>query len=646
MRAHSLIMAGALVATLGVKLFHAWRLNLLREYPGWIVSDVAVLFGIELVFTLLCYWRPTKQMARLTAFLAAWICAWSVANAGYVIRTGTQIPLSMFKPLVRDPVNTILLIAQNLIARPGMCITLFFPSVIALAMLFHFLARPVEPVNNRRRTRIKIVALIVVIVAALAARGPAHGPGSPNLLSSGMRFNGQLRAVTSVLTRSHAKVRQNDLENAKRKLPTANQVNEILSRKKGRPDHNVVMLILEGVQYDYTSLGGVHGDTTPYLGKIASEGTHFTNMRSTLTHTTKAIFSLLTGRYPSVSNDLAETVPAERSYSSLATILAGKGGYRTAFFQSAKGNFESRPGLVNNLGFSRFWARDYLKDPNSLMDPESFIGYLGCDEFALVDPIKKWIDGGDEPFLLTVLCSITHDPYLVPEWYGEPASEHIDRYLQTIRYTDTFIAALDEMLSELDIAEDTIFCVVGDHGEAFGEHGFSGHEMIAYEEALRVVWVMRAPGLAGGRQKVTKAVSSIDVTPTLLSLLGYDVEWAAFDGIDVLSDVPEDRKVYFSGWIEESPAGFVRENGKFVYYPNTGAVRVFDLLTDPNETAGVTLPEDEAEPIAKDIVQWCRDSVIRLSHENGRRVVFEDWFCRWNDRVTDAKFQPKSRTRD
>jgi phosphoglycerol transferase MdoB-like AlkP superfamily enzyme len=41
--------------------------------------------------------------------------------------------------------------------------------------------------------------------------------------------------------------------------------------------------------------------------------------------------------------------------------------FRTAFFQSAKGSFEARPGLVYNLGFDKFWARDDLNDPNAFL---------------------------------------------------------------------------------------------------------------------------------------------------------------------------------------------------------------------------------------------------------------------------------------
>jgi len=33
------------------------------------------------------------------------------------------------------------------------------------------------------------------------------------------------------------------------------------------------------------------------------------------------------------------------------------------------------------------------------------------------------------------------------------------------------LGAMDKELASLGMKEDTIFCAIGDHGEAFGEHG-------------------------------------------------------------------------------------------------------------------------------------------------------------------------------
>ena len=124
-------------------------------------------------------------------------------------------------------------------------------------------------------------------------------------------------------------------------------------------------------------------------------------------------------------------------------VIEEKLKFRTAFFQSAKGNFEARPGLVHNLGFDKFWARDDLNDPNT------YLGYLASDEFAMLTPITDWIKADERPFLLVVLCSATHDPYEVPQWFGDNQGEPIERYRRTLAYTASFIKTLDAELGKL-----------------------------------------------------------------------------------------------------------------------------------------------------------------------------------------------------
>ncbi|MFZ0035098.1 MAG: LTA synthase family protein, partial [Sedimentisphaerales bacterium] len=394
--------------------------------------------------------------------------------------------------------------------------------------------------------------------------------------------------------------------------------------------------VLEGIQYRYTSLYDEQSNLTPHLASLAKQGVEFTNARSSVTHTTKVLFGLLTGRFPSVSQDIAETVPVEKHYAGLPTILKQSANFRTAFFQSAKGNFESRPGLVYNLGFDKFWARDNLNNT------DVFLGYLACDEFAMLEPIVEWIKADDRPFFLTVMLSVTHDPYEVPRWFAAPAKAPLQRYQQTISYTDKFLSALDAELAKLNLTDKTIFCVIGDHGEAFGEHGLLGHERIAFDETLRIPFCLRAPLLIQPKTTVNKAVSSVDLAPTLLTLLGFDTSNAGFDGTNALGPIPDDRKVYFSGWLSQSPAGFVKANRKFIYYPADKMVSVYDLSVDPLELSPTELPWQQGREIADDIIAWRQDTIFPLDQRStGKKKLFDTWLCHWNNRVASVKYRPK-----
>jgi len=635
-RAYSIIIFGALFCNMAVKFSHAWNNQLLGYYFEWILTDIAVLLGIEAGLSFICCRWPKKRVVRVVLVFSAIVCTWSVMNAGMLIRTGTQILPTTLLPLIRDPINSLGLIGVNLIKMPAVAVILLLPSAVALMFLFSVLARPVPPKYNKQRLMKKILISCIAILITTIAHNTLTRKSSPPVAGAGLYYNCQSKAVRSFFSKANKSARI-EFKNSTRHIPYSDEMNISVDADSNHLEYNVVIVVLEGVQYRHTSLYDEKNDLTPYMSSLAKQGVSFTNARTPLTHTTKALFAILSGRFPSASQDLVEAVPCDKYYGSLATILRKDLGYRSAFFQSAKGNFESRPSLVHNLGFEKFWARDDLGDPNA------FIGYLGSDEFAMLDPISNWIKSDDRPFLLMILCSVTHDPYEVPQWYDEPLRVPVQRYRQTISYTDNFISSLDAVIGRLNLSNKTIFCVIGDHGEAFGEHGLSGHDRIAFDEVLRVPWIMRAPSLDESGIEIATAVSTVDLAPTLLSLLGFDVEDAGFDGIDALSHPRPDRKVYFSGWIRQGPAGFVQNDIKFSYNPITEIVSAYNLHDDPFELIRTEIEEEQAEQIAADITEWKKNTIFTPKQtRTGERVLFENWLTHWNGRISSAKYLLRS----
>jgi len=630
-RAHSALVFGALFCTLAVKFFHACRCHAMSEYPSWVLADISFLLAAELVLTLVRVRWPRKWAVRSVTLVAAIICTWSVMNAAWLIRTGTQILPRVLLSLFRAPASTLYMVGVNLARMPVAAFLLLAPSAIALVFLSLVLAKPATLRYDRRLFPRRAAICLLIIAAALLGRPALARRGFTHTASVGLADNSQLRAVMSlVLPDAHHEAEP------QREVPSCDQL--VLTAKPESVGHNLLVVVLEGIQYRYTSLADEENDLTPYLARLAEEGIEFPNTRSSLTHTTKALFALFTGRFPSASQDLAEAVPVTKPYASMATVLRSSSGYRTAFFQSAMGSFEARPALVHNLGFEKFWAREDAADPNG------FLGYLGCDEFSMLEPVRNWIKAGAQPFFLTILCSASHDPYEVPGWFGTPAKEPIERYRQVISYTDTFLAALDVELANLGVTDDTILCVVGDHGEAFGEHGRRGHERIAFDEVLHVPFCVRAPFLLEPGTKVSHAASSVDVTPTLLSLLGFDTAPAGFDGRNLCAPVPDEREVYFCGWMQEGPAGFVKGSRKLIYDPTSKTASLYDLGADPGELVRIEVAGQKTEQIADQIAAWRTSTVIKLSQQRtGKELLFGQWLCDWRNRVSSARYAKKER---
>jgi len=638
-RAYSVIIFSALFCTLGAKLFHSIRIHMTSEYLGCIFSDIAVLLTAEVILSALCFRWPRKWMFRIATAVAAVICTWSVINAGWLIRTGTQVLPSVFLPLLRDPLSSLGIIGVNLVKMPVSAILLLGPSAIVLAFFFFVMAKP-KLVSFNRRYFIGKTAVFVVIVIVTSAAGAARKHTSIEIASADLPSNCQLKCIASLLD-SDAVDRWSgcNFPEITREIPAYDEMDvSLLTDRVEAKRYNVVLIVLEGVQYRYTSLCKDKANLTPFLGSLAEQGVEFCNARSSLTHTTKALFALLTGRWPSGCQDIAEAVPAERPYAGIASLLKSKLGFRTAFFTSSKGEFECGPGLAYNTGFDQFFARENLKGT------DSFVGYMSCDEFAMLKPMFRWIDSDKRPFFLTFMCSVSHDPYVIPRSFGVAAREPLQRYKQTIAYTDCFLAAFDTELRKRHLGNNTVFCVISDHAEGFGEHGLFAHEKIAFDEALHIPWVIRAPGLLNPATKITQPVSSVDVAPTILSLLGVETNNLGFDGANALGFMPEDRKVYFAGWMWQGPAGFVQGNKKFVYDPTSKMVTSYNLDADPFELAGVEITGARAEKIAEQIIGWRKKTVFHINQRRvGETTLFNRWLCRWENRIAWAKYLKQKR---
>ena len=112
----------------------------------------------------------------------------------------------------------------------------------------------------------------------------------------------------------------------------------------------------------------------------------------------------------------------------------------------------------------------------------------------------------------------------VEEGLSEIESQALsDLYDAEVCYQDDLLAKVLQMLSEGELAENTLTIIVGDHGEGLGEHGFMGHSFVTYEELIHVPLVVRLPERKAGGQRVSATVSTRRVFHTILDMAGIQV---------------------------------------------------------------------------------------------------------------------------
>ena len=104
-------------------------------------------------------------------------------------------------------------------------------------------------------------------------------------------------------------------------------------------------------------------------------------------------------------------------------------------------------------------------------------------------------------------------------------------YLGEIRFIDFYVGEFISFLEENDYLESSLIIFTADHGDAFWEHKFMGHDFNnLYNELLRVPLIIFDNA---NRTRVDDPVFLIDILPTILSYLGADTNKKSLRGIDL-----------------------------------------------------------------------------------------------------------------
>lgn len=280
------------------------------------------------------------------------------------------------------------------------------------------------------------------------------------------------------------------------------------AQRPSRP--NVLLVTLDTTRADRIGAYGYTLAETPALDRLAREGVRFDDATSQSPLTAPAHAALLTGQYPGrlgIRNNASSPIPD--SAVTLAESLRGAG-YRTGAFIGA---FVVDRAYGFAQGFDVFDAafagfRHEIK------------GQVQRPAKEVVDPALEFIAAvpANAPFFAWVHLYDPHTPYDPPLPYNVKFARR--PYDGEIAYTDAQLGRIVSALRASGALDRTIVAVVGDHGEALGDHGEEDHGIFLYEAVTRVPWIVRLPNGERAGSVVTEQVRSVDLTPTLLDLAG------------------------------------------------------------------------------------------------------------------------------
>ena len=226
------------------------------------------------------------------------------------------------------------------------------------------------------------------------------------------------------------------------------------------------------------------------------------------------------------------------------------------------------------------------------LDTETFHrkAYFGFEDRTALGPALDWARQTSDrgfPFFLNFLTLTSHHPYDVPTDFPSVdygvSNPELNAYYNALRYTDELLRSFVTQMTESGIAGNTVFIILGDHGEAFQEHMERTHGNVVWDEALRVPAVLYAPGLIPAGKVITGGRQHIDLLPTIADLLNVNVAGGHLPGRSLLAEVPSDRTLYHHSLDDGRVMALRRDSLKFMYFYKHAPSKVYNYVSDPEE---------------------------------------------------------------
>lgn len=428
---------------------------------------------------------------------------------------------------------------------------------------------------------------------------------------------------------------------------------------------DVILVVVDTERADYTTPYGCPLPTTPFLAQLAREGVTFTHMTSSAPWTLPAMYSLMTGLYPTQhgmthghEGDTAQPVLPDEAVT-LAELLQAKGfetfgvntnavlgkrfGFGQGFDEFVGDDFAFMPfpklaltSLSADIrAADRYFLWLHFFDPHhpyyaqapwfDEWNKSKFRTYTELITDAVLRLYRKRLGLGpnDPPDpadlqrmdrVIRVLSSKLFLPFVFRAFFKLAPSLDEDyrkflsaAYMSDIRFTDQSMA---ESLALLPIDDDALVIVTADHGEElFERNGLGHHTGSLHEELVHVPLVVRLPGKALAGTVIDAPVSTIDILPTILDLVGATPP-AGLPGRSL-------ARLLRGGKLEPRPqvsevSDFTGDLRSITEYPwkliydlkkNKGAL--YNLERDPGETRDIAAEQPErAAELGRHLRQW------------------------------------------
>ncbi|MBT8401583.1 MAG: sulfatase-like hydrolase/transferase [Rhodothermia bacterium] len=367
---------------------------------------------------------------------------------------------------------------------------------------------------------------------------------------------------------------------------------------------HMVVFVLESARAASAPPFNRDGAAMPFLNGISKESLVARRMYTSVPFTAEALVAMLHGVHPPSTgwdfygNIRKPAVPA----------LLRSAGYKTAFYTSAElSTVRREEEMLRNMGFDQVQSAKTLPSEGF----ESLL-YTGFEDRIMLGPAVEWAkrqQASEQPFFMVMLTQQAHHDYRVPAAFKttdfQTGIPELEAYLNALAYSDRFLENMVRSLATDSTSNSPIFVFVGDHGQAFGEHGFRFHGHHVWEEVIRVPFIVYDPQASKGGE-IGGPYQLVDVFPTVLDLLDLRLQGEFRGGRSLLSDGPRD-KVYVPASANQAMS-LLTDSLKYIYTYRREPMKVFDLGDDELEEIdlGDGLSKEDKAAIEIELLTWRR----------------------------------------
>jgi arylsulfatase A-like enzyme len=353
-------------------------------------------------------------------------------------------------------------------------------------------------------------------------------------------------------------------------------------------DMNIIWVVMESTSAEYLGLYGASDDPAPNVSRIAETALVFDDYYTVTPASMKSLFANLCSTYPYPRPTAVTYIRPQIPCHSFPEVLK-LNGYRSSLVHSGKFTYTRKIDFLEGRGFESLW------DMRSLpQDDTMYTDSWGIEEEASVAQMTRFLDEvGDDKFFLMYMPIFPHYPYHLPPdetpKYGDDGSK--EKYLSALAYADRNLGDLYDAVEARGLLDNTLFIIIGDHGEAFAQHpGNRIHSTSIYEENVHIPALLSNPRLFPQQQRMSVIADHTAMAPTLMDLLALPTpeRWqghSLLDGERHMARFFTDYSFLYLG-LRDGPY-------KVIHQVQTGITQLYNIEEDPTERNDISADHEE-----------------------------------------------------